>query len=271
MSSFDEQLEELPERDREGVRGMLDRLLHDRAEAAALREAARARLLDEARSVVEWHRVAVESSGLDVNPWPLRRAAFAIALALLLGVLLALVPERAEAQSCPERSDALTLAILTVHEAGWVAEDDMRGIHAAIRSVAARAGVAFAEAACRHSGRALRGETDRAWAAGLDELGSRPARWPGLATRCRDGVCRVEEHAPWERYRERWLRTLELAAHVVGHADGTLVDCAPCTWGSESDVLTREARSSRTWVDVECGETRNRFGCWRGESREEER
>lgn len=184
-----------------------------------------------------------------------------IALLAALGVLL--VAGAALAQPCPSAPDELVLARLTVHEAGWEAEADARAIYRAIESVAARAGTSWARAACLHSGRALRGETSRPWVAELALDGREPAHWPRTRTVCRDGSCRVVEHAPWSAFRDRWLATLELAAFVIGHAAGTYVDCAPETWGSHEDVMGRDGRTPGVvWIDVDCGETHNRFGRW---------
>lgn len=185
---------------------------------------------------------------------------------LLVAAIVAaslLVAAPASAQTCPRRDDALVLAILSVHEAGWEAEADMRGIHAALRAIAARLEVSYATAACVHSGRALRGETDRPWVSELDERARTPRTWPTSATRCREGECVVGRHPPFGAYRARWLATLELARRVV--LEEPAAPCLPATWGSREDVRAGEA-NGRTWVDVACGETRNRFGSWSGSS-----
>lgn len=211
-----------------------------------------------------WTRFGLElASAAERLPLSSVRRRYALAIAAILVACACLVVTApAVAQRCPRVPDHLILARLTVHEAGWEAEADMRGIHAVLRRIAARDSISFARAACLHSGRALRGETSRAWVAGLDEDGARPVRWPSAATRCRDGVCRVEEHAPWVAFVDRWRRTLELAAHVVAHADATFTDCAPLTWGSRMDVRRGEERGRARFETVDCGETRNVYGRW---------
>jgi hypothetical protein len=182
-------------------------------------------------------------------------------LAAIAASLLLAGTADAQERPCPPRPDALVLAILSVHEAGWEAEADMRGIHAALRHIAERTGSRYATAGCIHSGRALRGETSRSWVAGLDVRGSRPSSWPSVVlTHRRDGTVDVEPHGRWGSFRGRWLATLELARRVVlEEPSGT---CLPETWGSDADLLARARRSSRTWVEVDCGETRNHFGAW---------
>jgi hypothetical protein len=168
-------------------------------------------------------------------------------MALVLFMSCLAFKSRVEAQECPERSDALILAILTVHEAGWAAFDDMRGIDSAIRNMARRDGTGYAEAACTHSGRSLRGETRRVWVSRLNEAGDIPE---GLAP----------EMGSWvRRLRGLWMRTLEEARNVVA---GPLACPGVMTWGSLDDITRREIRGYRVWVNVRCGETRNRMGRW---------
>jgi hypothetical protein len=185
----------------------------------------------------------------------------------ILVVFLSTAPADAQQRpTCQQRDPALILAIITVHEAGWDSENDMRGIHAVIQSVAARAGSSYATAACIHSPRALRGETTRPWVSTLDPRGTEPGSWPRVTTVCRRGACAVTAHAPWAAYRQRWLDVLALARRVVSEPSSgatcpSCATCTPATWGSDDDV-ERRSSATRHWVDVDCGETRNRFGYW---------
>lgn len=138
----------------------------------------------------------------------------------------------------------------------------MRGIHAVLLNLSERIGSRYATAACVHSGRSLRGVTDRSWVAGLNRRGTEPAGWPRSVTRCSGEACRVVEHARWSVFRARWLRTLAMAEALVLET----AFCGAATWGSDRDVADGRA-AGRTWTDdpacaPSTGATRNHFGAW---------
>lgn len=149
---------------------------------------------------------------------------------------------------------ALLLARTCVSERGWRTEtDDCAAIGAVARYQARARGVSLAGALRALSPR-LHGSpcsVSRTWLCTLDPDGGRPA---GLG-------------APWARVvaslgrsrRDAWLATLAEARAIVA---GTVPD--PCAaevraWGSEADVRRRRL-AGYGWRDVDCGDTRNRFG-----------
>lgn len=169
-----------------------------------------------------------------------------------MGALLALACP-ADAQHVP---DYLLLARICVHEAGWEQEADCAAIHQVLVAGAEREDLSYRTYAYNYSGRALRGETSRAWVANLREDGREPDGWPETVI-VRDGdSVSVEPHAPWGMYRERWLRTIEIARGVI--AGSITAACAEPVhdWGGRVD----RGRARRLGlVEVDCGETRNDF------------
>jgi hypothetical protein len=170
----------------------------------------------------------------------------------------------AQAQTCPERPDYLILAMLTVHEAGWTHDDDMRGIHAVITTLARNWGVSYAQAACRHSRRLLTGRTSRVWASELTEDPAvAPAHWPTTIMRREGDIVRVLPHPPWENYQDRWRGRLDLAARVLVERPVTR---EALTWGGRIDFDPERRRrplsGDRIWVEIDVGNTLNHFGYW---------
>lgn len=147
----------------------------------------------------------------------------------------------AEAQSSD--SDALLLARVCVHEAGFDSTEDCSAIAVVLRRLAERQNAPFARAAFAYSGRALRGLTRRSYVAQLDATGARPRGWSrGL---------------DWEGdYRARWLELLAYCERVLRGEERS--DCAepPDDWGGRMD---RERAQRLGLVEVDCGETRNDF------------
>lgn len=183
---------------------------------------------------------------------------------------------------CPERSDHEIRAILTWHEAGATAFDDLRAIHAVISNIAREHGLTYAEAACRHSGRALRGETNRSWLGHVTDACTEPAFWPRVTTRHEPGpdgvletdddIVSVHPHPPWSAWEDR-CRALMREARLV--AAEPLVCSTAMTWGNDSDLVRREALTAeRGWREVACVrapgvELRQSYGVWaRVETRE---
>lgn len=172
--------------------------------------------------------------------------------AATMGALLALaVP--ADAQHVP---DYLMLARICVHEAGWEAEADCAAIHQVLTAGAEREDLSYRTYAHNYSGRALRGETSRSWVANLREDGREPEGWPETTIVREGDAVRVAPHAPWSMYRDRWLRTIELARRVIaGEITASCVEPVH-DWGGRVD----RGRARRLGlIEVECGETRNDF------------
>lgn len=176
-----------------------------------------------------------------------------VALALALAACGA-VASLARGQDAPDERTALMLARTCVSERGWRTEtDDCAAIGSVARYQARARGVSLAGALRALSPR-LHGSpcsVSRTWLCTLDPDGGRPA---GLG-------------APWARVvaslgrsrRDAWLATLAEARAIVA---GTVPD--PCAaevraWGSEADVRRRRL-AGYGWRDVDCGDTRNRFG-----------
>lgn len=181
----------------------------------------------------------------------------------MIGLLVALLfAAPAAAQDCGSRSDALILAALSVHEAGWYADDDMRGIHAVLVTLAEDWSTTFSGAACRHSRRFMEGRTARPWASDLVEDCTTPARWPTTVV-VRDGdTVRVAAHPPFANFCERWLGRLALAHRILAAPPVTR---EAHTWGGRLDFSEGRRRAlsgTRVFVEVVIGETRNHFGRW---------
>lgn len=163
---------------------------------------------------------------------------------LLVAVSVLTLAARVEAQ-CPARPDHLTLAILTWHEAGVDALDDAAAIHASIDTLSRIRGESWAETACAYSGRALRGETRRAWLAALDGTETEPAGWPAGAS--------------WSVQRRLWARLLDWCSIVVAGYAPPVCDLDPTDWGHpELDSHRIESGIARGyWYRVDCFDTRN--------------
>lgn len=174
--------------------------------------------------------------------------------AATMGALLALAcPAPADAQHVP---DYLMLARICVHEAGWEAEADCAAIHEVLMAGAEREDLSYRTYAYNYAGRALRGETSRAWVANLRADGREPEGWPETTIVREGDLVSVAAHAPWSMYRERWLRTIELARRVL--SGEVRAQCAEPVhdWGGRVD----RGRARRLGlVEVDCGETRNDF------------
>lgn len=175
-------------------------------------------------------------------------------------IAAALVALASSAHGQAHTSDALVLARVCVHEAGWEDAGDCEAIHAVLAGGAARHGLNFRAYAFAYSGRALRGLTSRPWAAQLDESGGAPSAWPRVSTVRRGGVAVVVEHAPWSAYRDRWLAALERAQSIVAGERTHGCEREPHDWGGAVD-MERARRLGLIEVDCSRGDvaTRNRF------------
>jgi len=172
---------------------------------------------------------------------------------LLAVLMLTATPAAAQRRD----SDALVLARVCAHEAGWESLSDCSAIYEVLRGGAERHGMTLRAYAYAYSGRALRGQTSRPWMAALREDGAEPAGWP--RTRYvvqRDGSARASAHPPWSGYRAQWMALL---AHARGLLAGEVASSCvepPHDWGGSMDA----ARATRIGlVPVDCGVTRNRF------------
>lgn len=167
-------------------------------------------------------------------------AALAAVIAVLAAGALPAVAQRDDA--------ALLLARTCVSERGFdTAGDDCAAIHAVAVRRAELRGTTLARALVELSPRLHGSEPiPRPWVRHLMPDGRRPREW---------------RRASWARHREAWLATLaEARALVAGERPSPCVE-SPSSWGSRSDVAIHlRADPSLRWVDVDCGNTRNRTG-----------
>ena len=177
---------------------------------------------------------------------------------LLVALTVLLLPSLASSQDRRREPDALLLARICAHEAGWEARGECAAIYDVLLRVAERHGMTFRGAAYAYSGRALRGSTNRAWVSQLDEAGTAPSSWPTIRTVCRRAgePCSVERHAPWVSYRRPWLDLLDHARSIVRGDVASPCASRPDDWGGAMD---RDRASRIGLVEVDCGETRNDF------------
>lgn len=143
--------------------------------------------------------------------------------------------------------DAVTLARLCVHEAGWDSPADCALIHAVLMGIVERDGVTYEQAAELAAPRLARCMVSRRWVCGLDEDAARPAYWP---------------LASWETHRPQWLDILDHAQRVISGEVESPCSSTPRVWGSAADVARGRGRGF-TWVDAGCRGTRNLGGRWR--------
>jgi len=172
-------------------------------------------------------------------------------------LLVALLLASSTASAQRRDSDALVLARVCAHEAGWDALEDCAAIHAVLSGGAERHGMTLRAYAYAYSGRALRGQTSRPWMAALREDGSEPAGWPRVRYVVRrDGSARAAAHPAWSGYRAQWLALLAYARLLVaGDVASSCVE-PPHDWGGSMDA----ARATRIGlIPVSCGGTRNQF------------
>lgn len=174
------------------------------------------------------------------------------ALAALVLVLFA-------APASAQREDeALTLARVCVHEAGWDSPADCAAIWRVWTRGAERTGLRRASFARAYSRRLLvERSVTRRWASGLRRDGLEPEGWPSVEMRLERGAVRVVRAPAWSAYRERWLRVLEQADAIVrGEGLALPETCEPDDWGGAMDA---ERAERLRLIEVECGDTRNRF------------
>lgn len=176
------------------------------------------------------------------------------AIALPMSVVDSPIGSVADAQG--RASDTLLLARICVHESGWESPLDCAAIHQVLVAGSEREGMSYRSYAFAYSGRALRGETLRSWVAHLREDGREPLNWPRSVTVRRGEELRVEPHAPWGAFRDRWLTTLETARMVMSGELRSSCVTPPHDWGGRVD----RARARRLGlIRIECGETHNDF------------
>lgn len=187
---------------------------------------------------------------------------------LLAGVLsigIALIAQLARAQELP-RDEALILAQITIHEAGWEDTGDLEAIDAVLRAGAERTGMSYRAFARAYSGMIWAGRTSKPWVRHLDSSCSEPEEWPEHVIReHRDEstgeiTYTRERHAPWRAYRSRCELVMERArATRAGEREH---GCAvtPHDWGGAVD-RARARRIGLIAIDCSLGdvETRNTF------------
>lgn len=152
---------------------------------------------------------------------------------------------------------ALWLARICVHEAGFHSPDDCRAIWRVLERGARRHRTTPLGFARRYS-RTVFDDTrtdPRGWITRLDATGQEPAGFPATVEREVDGRRRSHRHPPWSGFRDDWLRTLAASRRIVG---GELrARCrAPDDWGGPMDA-ERAARLGL--MPLVCGETQNTF------------
>lgn len=162
------------------------------------------------------------------------------------------VPEVAAAPS----EDALWLARICVHEAGWSSPEDCRAIWRVFERGARRhrtTPIGFARMYSRTVFDGTRRDP-RGWITRLDASGNEPEGYPQFVERG-DARRRLRHrHPPWSNYRADWLRVLAESERIVrGEVHAR---CRPDDWGGAMDA-ERAARIGL--VPVNCGETHNVF------------
>lgn len=172
------------------------------------------------------------------------RYAFAV---LLLVLACTRCGSRAHAQ---EHDDALDLARLCVHEAGFDSPDDCTGIYAVIANGAEREGMTWSAFARVYSRRFFAGTSAQPWALQLDEdRGPHGVRWSWTHPRVGGLPSRHDAFSA-------------LVAHCrVLFGGGPSVDATD--WGSESDMRRRASQGRRFRV-VAVGASHNVFSVRRG-------
>jgi hypothetical protein len=198
-----------------------------------------------------------------------------IATAAVALLVLALVGGAgAQGTSTSTLTPALALARLCVSEAGWTCFDteDGFGIHEVLLRGSERQSIrytSYARAYARRLFGARPHDVARLrWVGELNANGDAPPSWPTTVTRRVRGEVRVETHAPWAAYRERWLAVLARAEEVVATmtmaniADWGVCDMPVHDWGGWMD---RDRAERIGLVPVRCGTTddgtRNDFYC----------
>lgn len=181
-----------------------------------------------------------------------------VGVCVMLGVYDGATRARADEDISRE---GLLLARICAHEAGWDAHEtgDCAAIHEVLWRGAMRHNLSYRAYAYAYSGRALRGETSRAYFAELDADGSEPPSWPRYVTRRReDGAVSVLPGPSWSSYRYRWLDLLAYAEAIVHDGPDASSPCAEPVhdWGG---VVDMERAERIGLVVVDCGETRNLF------------
>lgn len=146
--------------------------------------------------------------------------------------------------------DALALARVCVHEAGFTSPDDCSAIHAVLARVIERIqGIRTIAAAAelyspRATGRVTpRTDLDR-W---VQQLNLRATKPPAFGY-------------SWELNRPRWIERLEQARRLLAGTESHRCELPITHWGAPSGGDLERATRAR-WTRVNCGETRNAF--WR--------
>lgn len=197
--------------------------------------------------------------------WRVRVVAFATALTASLVLQGAVLRGRGSAQATPPgpatvetpAEQALWLARICVHEAGFRSPDDCRAIWRVFERGARRhrtTPIGFARRYSRTIFDQTRSDA-RGWITRLDETGNEPAGFPTVVEREVEGRRLSHRHPPWSSFRDDWLRTLAVAQRVVR---GELPPrCrAPDDWGGAMDA-ERAARLGL--IPIPCGDTHNTF------------
>lgn len=168
------------------------------------------------------------------------RVIFVLAAILVLAAAAVSV-SRGQSSPCPDAPRAVILARLTWHEAGVDALVDAGAIHASIEGLSRIREETWEDTACAYSGRALRGETRRAWISLLDGSGLAPPGFP-------------HDRASWEVQGRLADRLLEHTDDVVAGDAAPACEVSPTDWGHpELDSARIERGIARGyWYRVSC-------------------
>ena len=152
--------------------------------------------------------------------------------------------------------DALWLARICVHEAGWSSPDDCRAIWRVFERGAHRhrtTPIGFARMYSRSIFDGARSDP-RGWITRLDASGNEPEGYPQVVEHGATRRRLRHRHPPWSNYRADWLGVLAESERIVrGEVHAR---CRPDDWGGAMDA-ERAARIGL--VAVNCGETHNVF------------
>lgn len=169
-----------------------------------------------------------------------------IASAFIVAVIVGPAAWYGTARADRDDDAAIMLARTCVSERGWAVEThDCAAIAEVVRGRMDRTGESWVESLGELSPR-LHGDAPitRPWLRGLvDER--RPEGW---------------RLARWETHRDAWLATLEEARELLADERRVCTE-PPTSWGSADDVRRRAVHGAR-WAEIDCGDTRNRFGRW---------
>lgn len=170
------------------------------------------------------------------------------AVLLILAGLAGLVSLLSGVAAGQAPDDALLLARVCIHEAGWEDTGDCEAIHAVILGVSERRGISYRRAAFAYAGGALDRHGAKAWAAELTPACREPASWPD------------PPHNGWPAYVDRCRAAFARAREVYEGTRSHACPADPHDWGGPID-RPRARRLGLIRIDCSAGdvETLNDF------------